>query len=93
MQWRTCTDTPIALSKPHIISVSAHVANFEHNQFSRSKYIEVGCARAHVHSDTMGMSKPHNQLVATYMPNISAIGSAVPEIYKWCQGCARVHVQ
>ena len=27
MQWRTCIDTPIALSKPHIISVSAHVAN------------------------------------------------------------------
>ena len=27
VRWRTCTDTPITLSKPHIISVSAHVAN------------------------------------------------------------------
>ena len=27
VQWRTCTDTPIAFSKPHIISISAHVAN------------------------------------------------------------------
>ena len=24
---RTCTDAPIALSKPHIISVSVHVTN------------------------------------------------------------------
>ena len=27
MHVRTCTDAPIALSKPHIISVSAYVTN------------------------------------------------------------------
>ena len=53
VQLRTCTDTPIALSKP---LATCHMglcsrSKFEHNQFSRSQDIEVGCARAHVHSD------------------------------------------
>ena len=50
---RTCTDTPIALSKPHIISVSAHVTNLSTISSAVPKiYLEARCARAHVHSDT-----------------------------------------
>ena len=51
VQLRTCTDTPIALSKPHHIGLCSR-SKFEHNQFGRSQDIEAWCARAHVHSDT-----------------------------------------
>ena len=60
VQWRTCTDTPIALSKPHTYHIGlCSRSKFEHNQFSRSQYIEVGCARAHVHSDTLWACRSH----------------------------------
>ena len=41
-----------------VIEATYHIglcsrSKFEHNQFSRSQDIEVGCARAHVHSDTL----------------------------------------
>ena len=40
VQWRTCTDTPIALSKPHTYHIGlCSRSKFEHNQFSRSQYM------------------------------------------------------
>ena len=47
-----------------IVEATYHIGHcarskFVHNQFSRSKYIEVGCARAHVHSDTLWACRSH----------------------------------
>ena len=51
MHVRTCTDTPIALPKPHRYIGLCSRNKFEHNQFSRSQDIEARYARAHVHSE------------------------------------------
>ena len=51
MHVRTCTDAPIALSKPHIISVSVNVTNLSTISSAVPKDIEARYARAHVHSE------------------------------------------
>ena len=60
---RTCTGAPIALSKPHIMSVSAHVTTLSTFSSAVPKiYIETRRARAHVHNCIV---TPHGRVEAT----------------------------
>ena len=53
----------------------------KNNRFGRSGDIEAGYARAHVHSlSHTNVRKSPTSSVSTDMPNLSTIGSAVPEI-------------
>ena len=92
VQWRTCTDTPIALSKPHTYHIGlCSRSKFEHNQFSRSQYIEVGCARAHVHSDTLWACRSH--ITNWSLPTCQISAQSVQPFPRYISGVRGVHVR
>ena len=95
VQLRTCTHAPHCFVEAtyHIELYSR--SKFEHNQFSRSQDIEAGYGRAHVHSDTPWACWSHitDWSLATCQISAQSVHPFPRYTCKWCQGCARSHVQ
>ena len=66
-------------------------SKFEHNQFSRSQDIEVGCARAHVHSDTLWACRSH--ITNWSLPTCQISAQSVQPFPRYISGVRGVHVR